>query len=499
MSEGLSAILESVARPRVLVVGDLILDRYVWGEAERVSPEGPILVLRRTNQESRPGGAGNVVSALARLGAEVSCCGVIGNDVEGAELGAMVRALASGPSDVVTEDGRPTTVKTRFVGHVQSARRAAQHMLRVDAETAAPVSAEVESHMVRFFADAIPKQDAVILSDYDKGVLTKGVIAQAVRLGRRANVPVIVDPKAGREYAVYAGATVITPNRYEAQLATGVVITDRDSMMAAAQRLLKQLDLSCVLITLDRDGMFLLADGEGTHIRTEPREVYDVTGAGDMVVSVLGMMLGARASARDAAALANVAAGIEVGKVGAASVSRDEMLQELHGRERSLPAKLKSADQLLETLAEHRRRHEAVVFTNGCFDLLHVGHIKYLQFARRQGDLLVVGLNSDDSVRRFKGPSRPILHQEDRSQVLAALEAVDYIIILDETTPEALIEQVRPDVLVKGEDWRDKGVVGREFVESHGGRVVLAPLVDGISTSDIVSRIVERYARSNDE
>ena len=497
MTEGLSDLLERIGSPRLLVVGDLILDRYVWGEAERISPEGPIAVLTQTSEESRPGGAGNVVAALQHLGARVGCCGVVGDDAGGRELSEAVHGCCGEATLIIVDGARPTTVKTRFIGHVQSARRASQHMLRVDAESCDVVAPETETQILEFLRRAEPPFDAVILSDYDKGCLTPAVASEAIRLAREHDIPVIADPKLGRDYAVYAGATAITPNRFEAETATGVVIRDHDSMAAAAGKLIADFDLRCAIITLDRDGMFLCAEQEeGTHLHTEPREVYDVTGAGDMVVSVLGLMVGARTDFHDAARIANVAAGIEVGKVGAAPVSRDELVRELRGREHSLPLKLKTEAQLLEALQEHRRRNETIVFTNGCFDLLHVGHIKYLQLARRHGDLLVVGMNSDASIRAQKGPTRPILDEEDRAQILAALEDVDYIVIFGSETPQELIERVRPDVLVKGEDWREKGVVGREFVESYGGRVVLAPLVDGISTTDILQRILERYGNS---
>ena len=498
MTEGLSDTLERAGSPRILVLGDLILDRYVWGEAQRISPEGPIAVLNQTAAESRPGGAGNVAAALQQLGAKVGCAGVVGDDAPGRELTAAIGPCCSEETAVIVDTSRPTTVKTRFIGHVQSARRASQHMLRVDAESRNAIAPGIEEQIIAFLRSAEPDFDAVVLSDYDKGLLTEAVLAEAIRIARDNHVPVIADPRLGRDYAVYSGVTTITPNRYEAQTATGIVIRDRDSMDAAARKLVSDFGFGSALITLDRDGMFLCTENdEGTQIRTEPREVYDVTGAGDVVVSVIGLMVGAGAELRQAAEIANVAAGIEVGKVGAAPVSREEILAELRGRRHSLPLKLKTETQLLEALQEHRRRNESVVFTNGCFDLLHVGHIKYLQFARRQGDLLVVAMNSDDSIRRQKGPSRPILGQEDRAQILAALEDVGYIVIFDAPTPQELIERVRPEVLVKGEDWREKGVVGREFVESIGGRVVLAPLVDGISTTDIVRRIIERYGNND--
>jgi len=501
----LSEVLKSMGRPRVLVIGDLIFDRYVWGETERISPEAPIPVLRVREEEWRPGGAGNVVRALAGLEAVVSCCGAVGEDEEGRLLSRMLEETCGGRCRLVRDVTRPTTAKTRFIGYVQSAHRATHHMLRVDKEDCEPISGEVAEELSAAVKEALPRQDAVLVSDYAKGLLTEGVLEEVLSACGKAGVPVVVDPKLAKDYRAYSGATLITPNRYETQVATGISIRSEEEMWAAAGKLQGELRVKSVVITLDRDGMFLYEaeSGEpGARVRqaglfgTKPREVYDVTGAGDLVASVLAMCVGAGVALSDAVQLANVGAGIEVGKVGAACVSRSEIATELGGMERGLPAKMKSLPELLRILQEHRRKNEKVVFTNGCFDLLHIGHIEYLKFARKQGDLLIVGLNSDRSVREFKGPGRPVLKEADRAEVLAALEDVDHIVVFDETTPERLIREIRPEVLVKGEDWREKGVVGREYVESYGGSVVLAPILEGIGTTEIIGRIVERYGNS---
>ena len=493
MTRSLLDVLSSLGKPRVLVVGDLILDRYVLGEAGRISAEAPIPVLLKHGEESRPGGAGNVVNVLNALRVAVSCIGVVGDDAEGRLLAQLLREKCAGPCRILSVAKRPTSVKTRFVGYVQSAGRAMHQILRVDSEDTRPIPDGVSKKIAELVRKSLPNQDAVVVSDYAKGLFSPALLSSIISACRKAKVPVIADPKPrpGQDFGAYRGATVIKPNRYETQIITGMPVQTEDDMLAAARKIHDELDAPVVLLSLDRDGMFLFevekAKGRtrvkhAELIRAQPREVSDVTGAG--------------AGYRAAAELSNIAADIEVGKFGVAPVSREEIADELRLREHGVPSKLKPLPELMSALAERRRKRETVVFTNGCFDILHIGHLEYLKFARRQGNLLVVGLNSDTSVRNLKGPNRPILRQQERARVLSALEDVDYIVIFEETTPERLISQVKPDVLVKGEDWRKKGVVGREFVESYGGRVVLAPLVEGISTTDIVSRILERYGNS---
>lgn len=500
MKPRLSEQVAAIGSPRVLVIGDLILDRYAWGETSRISPEAPIPVLNLKQEESRPGGAANVASVLAHLGATVSCCGVVGDDGPGRSLRDMLTAICKGGVHVVADRARPTTVKTRFIGYVQSARRAMHHILRVDSEDTATISPAVEEELLRFLVAAIPGQDVVLVSDYEKGLLTDRLMREVIKQARAVGVSVLADPKLGRPPEFYAGVTLLTPNRYETSVLTGVTIGDHASMERAARQLVPAVAESAVLITLDRDGMYLYeAGGRGTHIRTQPREVYDVTGAGDVVVSVVALTRAAGFSWRDAAEVANIAAGIEVGKVGAAPVSRAEILAELRLQEGLPSSKIKDEKELCEILREHRRRNERIVFTNGCFDLLHIGHIELIKRARREGDVLVVGLNSDASVRALKGPTRPIIGQNERARILAALEDVTYIVLFDDPSVQRLVEVVQPDVLVKGADYEPEGVVGAEFVKSRGGRVVLAPLVEGKSTSNIVSRILEAHGRQTDQ
>lgn len=497
MSNRLAALLESVGQPRILVVGDLILDTYVRGEAERISPEGPIPVLRVTAEETRPGGAGNVVTALAHLGARATPCGVIGADRNGLLLQEQLASAATDITGIITVQDRPTTAKTRYIGYVQSAHRGIQHMLRVDKESTAPISQATEKQILNHLGQILPEQDAIVLSDYDKGLLTEPIIRRAVELAAKHNLPVIADPKIGRPYTIYKSATVLTPNRYETQLATGIAPRDKDSAAAAAKKIRELTAARYVIITLDRDGMYLDEENQpGILLPTQPREVFDVTGAGDIVVSLLALLLASRAPIRDAVALANIAAGIEISKIGAAPVSRAEILMEILGGDGIL-SKLKSLDQAVALAEETRRKHGKTVWTNGCFDLFHVGHYEYLKFARKQGDLLIVGLNSDASVRRLKGPQRPITKESERARLLAALDVVDAIVIFNQDSPEDLIRAIKPDVLVKGADYKVNQVVGHDLIAAWGGAVALAPLIEGISTSHLVERILKLHQTEN--
>jgi D-beta-D-heptose 7-phosphate kinase/D-beta-D-heptose 1-phosphate adenosyltransferase len=488
MHRALVRLMERLGRPRIGVLGDLMLDRYVFGDAERISPEAPIQILRAAHEETRLGGAGSVVNNLLALGADVSVFGVLGADAAGDQYLDDLKAAGARTAGVVRLTGRPTTIKTRFVGRAQ--HRHLQQVLRVDWEDTSSLPATAEHRLLAKVAAFMRTADALVLSDYNKGVLGPRLTPQVIRLARRRRLPVLVDPIKDRNYAKYRGATLLTPNRMETELATGIRLTGPDAIRRAARRLVDDLRLAAAVITLDKDGALLAMRGKpGQMIPTRPRLVYDVAGAGDMVIAVLALAVASGAALPDAVRLANVAGGLEVEKFGVQTVTRDEIIADLLSEARRTGDKVRSRANLLVDLQRHRARGETVVFTNGCFDVLHAGHVEFLEFAGRHGDVLVVGLNSDRSVRRNKGPGRPICGEIQRARVLAALEAVDYIVLFDEPTPGPLIGTVRPDVLVKGEDWRQKGVVGREFVEAHGGRVVLAPLVKGLSTTALVERI----------
>ena len=480
----LQAALERLARPRVLVIGDLILDRYVSGDVERISPEAPIPVLNARTTAEKLGGAGNVAANLRSMEAEVEMVGVVGQDGRGRMLSEMLAQSGVVTSGVLADPSRPTTEKTRMISGVQQ-------VLRVDFEVSRPISDELATRILGELSARIAQAGAVILSDYGKGVLTPKVLAGAIELAQRHGVPVLVDPK-GSDYTRYRGATLITPNRKEAEEALGRKLSDRAEWPRAAQELISIADLQAAVVTLGAQGMFLMnRAGESVHVPTFAREVFDVTGAGDTVISHLALYLAAGLDLPTAVHLANHAAGIVVAKPGAASVTRGELFERLDQHERGWRsnAKVVHGERLEAQLKLWRSQNKRIVFTNGCFDILHVGHVDYLRFARMQGDVLIVGVNDDASVRRLKGPTRPVNTLEDRMAVLAALEMVDGVTSFAEDTPASVVERVSPSVLVKGEDWRDKGVVGREWVETHGGKVVLAPLVPGRSTTGTIERI----------
>ncbi len=471
---------------RVLVVGDLMLDEYLWGKAERISPEAPVQVVDVQREELRLGGAGNVVNNLVALGCRVTACSIIGDDENGQLL---LDAFASRGVDIggiFTDPERRTSKKTRVVA-------SNQQIVRIDRESRGAISEKSDQKLVEYIRNHAEGCQVILVSDYLKGVLTAGVLAALVEAGRVAGIPVVVDPK-GADYGRYRGVTILTPNRKEAEAATGIAINDDESLCRAAESLFARAELKALLITRSEQGMSLFLDqGRVEHIPTVAREVFDVTGAGDTVLAVLGLALAGGLPFDEAARLANVAAGIAVAKVGTSTVAPAEIIAEVGRGHLDSDTKIKNPDVLQRVVAEARSRRQKVVFTNGCFDLIHVGHVKYLQKARSFGDLLILGLNSDASVKRLKGEKRPLISQDERAHLLAALDCVDYLVIFDEDTPLRLIESVRPDVLVKGGDYSREGVVGFDLVESWGGRVELVEFVDGKSTSGIIEKIVERY------
>ncbi len=485
MSGDLLHVIEELPVPDVLVVGDLILDRYVTGGVDRISPEAPIQVLRHHRQYEKPGGMAAVACNLARLGARVRVAGLVGEDEEALSLRGALGAAGIHLDALVAEETRPTTVKTRFVAASQHAR---QQILRVDREVVAPPSPSSERALLDGVREALPEVEIVVLSDYGKGVLSPGLCTQVIRAARAAGVRSIVDPK-GKDFERYRGASAITPNRSEAAAYTGRPVPDYDAAASAARELVERLDLEVAFITLDRDGIFVQErDGRGAALRTDPREVYDVTGAGDNVIAVLAYAMAGGAGAETAATLANVAGGIAVERFGVVTIGWDEIAERIAakggGTSKMVPGAM--LDRLLDSAREADRR---IVFTNGCFDILHAGHVEMLRRCRELGDLLVVGINDDGSVRRLKGEGRPVHDLAARATVLGGLASVDYVVAFGEETPETIIRRVRPDVLVKGEDWREKGVVGREFVEANGGKVVLLPLLGGHSTTRILDRL----------
>lgn len=482
--------LPEVGPLRLLVAGEVILDRYVSGIVDRISPEAPIPVLRVLKREEKLGNAGFVMAGLRMLGASPSALSVIGVDRNGDLLRAMLSSLGIATSSLVAEPSRPTIVKERMLGSVQSANRATQQLLRVDEEDSQPLARAEEAVLLERLGDELKSVDGVLISDINKGLLTPDLLRALIDGGRQRDIPVIIDPRLGDDFDIYSGATALTPNRYETERATGMRLTDRRAWYAAANSLIAKLNLQACLITLDREGMYLLERGrEGIHIPTTPREVYDVTGAGDVVLTVFGYYVAARVDFTIAAYLANLAAGIEVAHLGTELISREDLARALLPEDDGFGRKILCDTELITSLDRARRAGRGIAFTNGCFDLLHAGHLRMLSFARAQGDLLVVGINSDRSVRELKGPDRPIYHAADRARLLAALEIVDYVVIFDETDAEGVVRIVRPDILVKGEDYRDQRVDGQAFVEAYGGRVVLAPLLKGYSTTRTIGRL----------
>lgn len=476
--------MNSLPQLRTLVVGDLMLDEYLWGKTGRISPEAPVPVVDISREDLRLGGAGNVVNNLRALGCQVQVCSVLGDDADGRHLLQQLEQAGVDVAGVVFDGDRKTSRKTRILA-------SNQQMLRIDRETRLPLSPTIEAHLIASIVSRLDQVDVLFLSDYGKGVLTDDVLSAIIQAGREKQVPVVVDPK-GTDYGRYRGATLLTPNRSEASEASGIKIEDGASLTAAGEKIMALAELDALVLTRSEEGMSLF-QRQGTQIDlpTRAREVFDVSGAGDTVLAVVGIGLAARLSLKQAATVANIAAGIVVAKVGTSTVSCREILQAVS--EVGLPEESKIQLPLdLSDILNHARNHgKKVVFTNGCFDLLHVGHVSYLQKARELGDLLVVGLNTDKSVQRLKGPSRPLVEENDRAQLLAALSCVSYVVLFDEDTPLQLIETLKPDVLVKGADYTPETVVGGKEVESWGGSVELIEFVDGRSTTGLVERIRE--------
>jgi len=491
MTHDLIRRLENLGHPRVVVVGDLVLDRYIWGFAERISQEAPVPLLRADQREHRLGGAASVATMLRALGADVRLIGGVGRD---AEAGLVRRMLAEQGIDdrfVLPLDDRPTTLKERYIGRAQD--RHPQQMIRVDYETREPIPAVVEARLHGELPAALEWADVVLISDYGKGVCTPTLLRAVIDAARAARVTVVADPIRSSDYARYHGVHCMTPNRLEAQLATGMTIARAEDALRVGEHLVETLGMEAVLVTLDRDGMALArADGRTELLPTRPRQVYDITGAGDMVLAVVGLCLASGADYDEAAALGNVAGGLEVEKFGVALLTREEILRDLVDHHHPESSKILDRDHLIAEVRRRRLAGQSIVFTNGCFDVLHVGHVRLLLEAAALGDYLIVGVNSDASVRRLKGPSRPLNPAEARAEVLGALVPVDAVTVFDEDTPLELIAAIRPNVLVKGGDYRPEQVVGRVEVEAAGGRLVVVPLFPGHSSSSLVYRASER-------
>jgi len=487
--ERLLEVMDRFGGQRLLLVGDFMLDRYLYGDAERISAEAPVPVLRILKKEQRLGGAGSVASNLTALGVEaVAVVGVVGDDDAGREVRKLLEQLRVNTAGLLAVQDRPTTTKTRVVGLAQHRHR--QQLLRLDEEDGKPLDAACRQALVSACEDLLRSQrfDAVLIEDYDKGVVDAEMVSAVLELAGRREVPVLADPAAIGDFSRYRGVDVLTPNRSEFAQAVGRNLSSLGQVGKEAQRLIEQLRLKWMVVTLDREGSLLVERESWRHIPARPRDVYDNTGAGDAVLAMLGAALAAGANVDEAVHLANVAGGLEVEKFGCVPITCQEVVSDLWAERRKSGRKRLDLKSLCAELERHRKAGKKIVFTNGCFDLLHVGHVELLRFCKRHGDIVVVGLNSDRSVKVNKGPERPILNQDARAAMLEALESVDYIVIFDEPDPSRLIERVRPDVLVKGQDWAGKWVCGKGFVESYGGKVLLAPLVEGYSTTKLIER-----------
>lgn len=453
---------------KVLVVGDLMIDAYIWGSCDRISPEAPVQVVKIENETKRLGGAGNVVSNLIALGASVGVVSVVGDDLSGDEICDLLTKRGAKIELVLREKERKSAVKTRVMA-------THQQILRIDSETAQNTA--LEDEIIAKFDDILQDYDIVLLSDYGKGILTHKICQNIIKSCKLAKKMVLIDPK-GSDYSKYKGATLLTPNKKEASLAVGFDINSDESLKKAIKALKYEFDLEYSLITISEDGIALY-NGEFEIFPALAKEVFDVTGAGDSVLATLGYCLGSKQNIKDAIKTANLAAAVVVGKVGSADATFDEIQALTTG---GFMRKIKSLDEI--TQISQNRGKNRLIFTNGCFDILHLGHIEYLQKARSFGDMLIVGLNSDRSIKALKGETRPVNGELDRASLLAALEFVDFVVIFDEDTPLNLIKAIKPDILVKGADYKGKEVVGSEICE-----VKLVDFVDGKSTTKIIERI----------
>ena len=474
--------LDRLKTARVLCIGDVMLDHYVYGQVERVSPEAPIPVLWIERETKTLGGAGNVLRNLRALGADASFISVVGNDEAGREIGRLVEAQDGAEAHVLVQPQRTTTVKTRYIA-------GNQQLLRADRESAIPLDPYIREDMLRLARELVADHSVVVVSDYAKGVLTEGVALEIIRAAREAGARVIVDPKGGDPIR-YRGADLVKPNRRELAHATGMPVATDNEIVAASRSLIERCGFNAVLASLGAEGSVLIsADGAVDIQRAEVREVFDVSGAGDTVVATVAAALAVGVGLTDAARLGNVAAGIVVGKIGTAVLYESELTAALNGRDLHAADKVVPRSHALDLVARWRRHGLKIGFTNGCFDLLHPGHVALLGQAKAACDRLVVGLNSDASTARLKGPRRPIQSETERAAVLASLAAVDLIVVFEEDTPMELIRDICPQLLVKGDDYRLDEVVGADFVKHAGGEVLLAKVVPGYSTTATIARL----------
>ena len=480
---------------RLLVIGDLMLDEYLWGEVDRISPEAPVQVVSIQKEDFTLGGAGNVVNNAVALGAKVSIVGVIGTGRNGQLLLKRFNELGVDKKGIIKESGRTTIQKTRII----AANHGDQQVLRIDREKKQDISTSTLEKMIRFIEDKMPDIDVVLISDYGKGLITKSLLSKVTASAKKYKKMIIVDPK-GLDFSKYSGVSLLTPNKKEAALASGVEINNESSLEKAANKFLENLSLDNLLITCGKDGMVLFEKNkEPFRVKAEARQVFDVSGAGDTVLAVFGLAVATGASIHNSVAIANTAAGIVVGKVGTATVSKQELTSALKivmGKvgtatvdDQRLPSKYKDLSELPALVEDLKKKGKRLVLTNGCFDLLHAGHIMLFSASKQLGDILIVAIDDDESVKKLKGSGRPVLNAKERSRILSALDAVDYVVVFSSHELKKLIEIIQPDVLTKGSNYTSKEVFGRELVEKYGGRVKLIPVTENISSTRIINNI----------
>ena len=464
-------------KPNILVIGDLMIDHYLWGSCDRISPEAPVQVVNVKKESSVLGGAGNVINNLVTLGSIVDVISVIGNDSVANELKSLLEKIDVPTSNLVVENNRKTSKKSRLIA-------SQQQVLRYDMESIDDINENSHKQIIQTLEKNIDKYSSIILSDYGKGVLTTNLTKEIIKIANKNSIKVLVDPK-GKDYSKYKGSYTLTPNKKEAMEATNIDIKDESSLIEALKSLKTQCELEVSLITLSEQGIAIF-DDELTIKPTVAREVYDVTGAGDTVIASIAFALGNNLDIKDAIYFANLAAGVVVGKIGSATTTLDEIYEYEYSLHKSnSTSHIKTFDEIKTLASKLHNQGKKIVFTNGCFDILHVGHVKYLEVAKSYGDILILGLNADSSVRKLKGPTRPINTQDDRAYILASLESVDYVVIFEEETPYELIKLIKPHVLVKGGDYEGKEVVGQDIADE----LKLVQFVDGKSTTNTIKRI----------
>jgi len=473
------SLIKSIKPVPVLVAGDVMVDEYILGKVDRISPESPVPVLAVTDKFRRLGGAGNVVRNLVSMGANVALFAAVGKDGAGRWFRTQCEQMAVDCFWIKDHASRPTTIKTRVVARNQQ-------IVRIDEEQIQDVDSQLEKGVIDEIHSVMPQVKAVVLSDYGKGFLTQTLLEATIAAAKKNRVPVLVDPK-GLDYTRYHGAFCITPNLREASQASGIEIYDRESLIRAGHVLLEQTAAHAMIVTRGKEGSTLISRSEARDFPVKPVEIIDVTGAGDTVIATLALCIANGFALENAITIANLAASLVVSRFGASAVTLQELLDAVNNQ--NPDTKVVPCAEVGPLMRAHRIRGERIVFTNGCFDIFHAGHVRTLREASKLGEVLVVGINSDASVSRLKGPGRPVICEAERVEIVSALGFVDYVVVFGEDTPLSLIEEVRPDVLVKGEDWDGKEVVGEDIVKARGGEVRFVRHIKGLSTTELIRKI----------